>query len=109
MKKYIRRTFAFLALAPLALGGQASATSPAVGPDAQAWEEALQKNSVAGFAEFAMTHPESQFAKQAHARILSGADAVRGSDASGAGAIDAEGLVSQESAPEIMPDSIMVV
>ena len=106
MKKYIRRIFAFAALAPFAFAGQAGATSTTVEPDAQAWEEALQKNSVAGFAEFAMDHPDSKFAKQAHARILKGSAAE--GEASGVAA-NAFEVDSQESAPEVIPDSIMVV
>jgi hypothetical protein len=67
-----RRIVAFLAAVPMAMSGVASASIPTAGAPAEtAWTKAVQQGSLEAYAEFAMTYPDSKYAKVAYARLSS--------------------------------------
>lgn len=108
MGKLLRRLLSFVAIAPLAMGGTTMAsTSDDISPVEVAWGQAVAQNSLEAYAEFAMTHPESNFARNARARIM-GATVSSGAEGNSATSVagDSDG---QSSVPEFIPDSIMIV
>lgn len=66
MLTYLRTLLALAAVAPLSL---ASAVVASPGDASHAWVEAARQNTVAGYADFAMTYPDSVFAAEARRRI----------------------------------------
>lgn len=107
MGKLLRRLLSFVAIAPLAMGGTAMAsTSDGFSPVEVAWEQAVAQNTLEAYAEFAMNHPESEFARNAHAR-LTGATVSNEAGESILATSTAGYSDGQSSVPEVIPDSIM--
>jgi hypothetical protein len=99
------RIAGLLATLPLALGG----ASAAIGDGATAetaWANASQRNTLEGYAEFVIDHPDSKYVQQAYARL----------SAVGSAKLDDQSILAFEgspdltiSKPEFVPNSIMVV
>jgi len=93
----------------MAMSGVASASIQAArAPAETAWTQAVQKNSLEAYAEFAMTYPDSKYTKLAYAK-LSNAGAV---STAGQAAEKAQGLdvgLDSVSQPAFLPTFIMTV
>ena len=108
--KRIGHLMASAAAVLLASGGAASAANGEASATAEAaWAETVKCNSLEAYAEFAMTHPESKFARVAYSK-LSGAGTV-GADANATAAWTAIDVVDENGAsmPGFVPNLMMVV
>ena len=66
MLTYLRTLFATVVMAPLSIVS-AAAAAPSDATDA--WVVATRENTIAAYANFAMSYPDSAFAKEARKRI----------------------------------------
>lgn len=107
MKKLARRILSLVTLAPFAIGGTAVAfPSENLSPTEMAWEQAVVQNTAEAYTEFALNHPASIFAGEARARLATKGASLNQLETDDL--FNAE-LDGQSSAPEFIPDSIMVI
>lgn len=67
-----RRIVAFLVAVPMAMSGVVFASSgEARTPAETAWAQAVQRNSLEAYAEFVMDYPDSEYSRQAYAKLSS--------------------------------------
>ncbi len=107
MKKLFRRLISLVSLAPFAIGGTAVAMpSENLSPTDMAWEQAVVQNTAEAYTEFALNHPASTFAGEARARLATKGASQNQKETDDFFNAELEGQIS---APEFIPDSIMVV
>ncbi len=108
MNKLIRRLLSFAAIMPFAITGSAMAsTSDALSSVDVQWEQAIAHDTLEGYAEFAMNHPTSTFAREARARLAGEtAPALDIAKTDGSPDVEADG---PNSVPEFISDNMMVV
>ena len=108
MRKLYHRLLAFAAVTPLAMTGVASAAVDDVALAVEkAWVEAVSHGTLESYAVFALDFPESSFAREARIRLM---QEVTSDDISGILAtLVEESDDGRASAPEFIPNSIMVV
>lgn len=107
MKKFIRRLFSFVALAPIVAGGSAVAmTNVSHLPVDSEWEQAANLDTTEAYTEFALNNPTSEYVKEARARLCTDIYSVKAAGADKVLRIDAEEPCST---PKFLPNSIMII
>jgi hypothetical protein len=91
----------------MAMSGVSISSNAEARPQAEsAWDQAVRQNSLEAYAEFAMTYPDSQYAKQAYAKLSNaGAAPVSAHAAAGIRHSDANSV----SEPGFVSNLMMIV
>jgi hypothetical protein len=103
MNKWILRLLAGVAVTGAA--GGAGAHNAAVSADEEAWGRTVQVNTLEAYAKFSMEFPLSKFAHKAHLKLASAG--ISEAIAEGRGPTNEP--INNNSEPEFVPNSIMVV